>query len=84
MKDHKKGLSFQFSGKLNMQLGINDFSANEVINKMNEEDLFKIFKYFGDEKMSKLISKNIIKERNTKQIQTQNLVKIIEKIKKKR
>ena len=34
IKDPKKGLSFDFSGELNMKLGINEFSAKEVINKL--------------------------------------------------
>ena len=53
MKDHKKGLSFTSKGQLNMKLGLNDFSAKEVINKLSFNDLQKIFKYFGDEKDSK-------------------------------
>ena len=35
-KDPKKGLSFNSIGKLNMQLGYNDFSASDVINKLDE------------------------------------------------
>jgi len=84
MKDPKKGLSFNSIGKLNMQLGYNDFSASDVINKLDEKDLKKIFKYFGNEKEAKLISKNIIRERESNEINTENLVKIIEKIKRKK
>ena len=53
MKDHKKGLSFNSTGELNMKLGMNDFSAKEVINKLNSEDLEKILKNFGEEKEAK-------------------------------
>ena len=63
-----------------MKLGYNDFSASDVINKLEEKDLSKIFKYFGDEKEAKLISKNIIKE-NLKN-DTNKLVTIIEESKK--
>ena len=84
MKDPKKGLSFNSIGKLNMQLGYNDFSASDVINKLDEKDLKKIFKYFGNEKEAKLISKNIIRERESNEINTENLVKIIEKTKRKK
>ena len=38
-----------------MRLGFNDFSAKEVINKLEANDLQKIFKYFGEEKESKKI-----------------------------
>ena len=69
MKDSNKGLSFNSFGKLNMQLGLNDFTAHETINNLDEKDLNKIFKYFGDEKEAKLISKNIVKERKSKKIE---------------
>jgi len=84
IKDQKKGLSFNSSGKLNMMMGLNDFSANEVINELEKEELEKILKYFGDETDAKLITRNIVKFRETKRINTQDLVKIIEKSKKKR
>jgi 16S rRNA (cytosine1402-N4)-methyltransferase len=84
IKDHTKGLSFNSVGKLNMKMGLNDFSASEVINKLEEKDLEKILKYFGDEKEGKFISKNIVKERLLKEINTQDLVKIIEESKRKK
>ena len=34
IKDDEKGLSFSSQGQLNMRLGLNDFSAKEVINKL--------------------------------------------------
>ena len=67
-----------------MMMGLNDFSAKDVINKLEIKELEKIFKYFGDEKDAKLISKNIIKERKIKKIDTQELVRIIEKSKRKK
>ena len=84
IKDPKKGLSFNSLGKLDMRMGLNDFSADDVINKLSEKDLGRIFKYFGDEKEAKIISKNIIKERSFKKINTQTLVQIIEKSKRKK
>ena len=84
IKDSQKGLSFNYDGALNMKMGLNDFSAKEAINKLDGKELEKIFKYFGDEKESKLISKNIVQERLSKEIDTQNLVRIIEKSKRKK
>ena len=84
MKDPKKGLSFNCIGKLNMQLGCNNFSAGDVINQLEEKNLYKIFKYFGDEKEAKFISKNIVRERDIKEINTEDLVKIIENTKRKK
>ena len=84
IKDNRKGLSFNSKGKLNMMMGLNDFSANEVVNNLECKEIEKILKYFGDEKDAKQISKNIVKERQFKKINTENLVKIIEKSKRKK
>ena len=35
IKDPKKGLSFQSKGNLNMQMGLNNYSAEDVINKLD-------------------------------------------------
>ena len=84
IKNLEKGLSFNSSGKLNMKMGINDFSADEVINNLEQKELEKIFKFFGDEKDAKLISKNIVKQRLVEKIDTPTLVDIIKRsIKKK-
>ena len=84
IKDPKKGLSFDFSGELNMKLGINEFSAKEVINKLEAKELLNIFKYFGEEKESKKIARNIVEDRKSKEITTEELVRIIESTKKKK
>ena len=84
IKDPEKGLSFNSIGDLNMKMGINDFSAKEVINKLESSELEKIFKYFGEEKEAKRIAIKIVKERKVKKIDTQSLVEIIEKTKKKK
>jgi len=84
IKDPKKGLSFESSGSLNMRMGLNNYSAEDVINKLNEKELEKIFKFFGEEKESKFIARNIVKERSKGKIDTQTLVKIIDKTKRKK
>jgi len=84
IKDHKKGLSFDSTGNLNMQMGLNNYSAEDVVNKLNEKELEKIFKFFGDEKEGKFIARNIVKERLKNKIDTQTLVKIIDKTKRKK
>ena len=84
IKDPKKGLSFQSKGNLNMQMGLNNYSAEDAINQLDEKELDKIFKFFGDEKESKFISRNIVKERSKKKIDTQTLVEIIDKTKRKK
>ena len=84
IKDPTKGLSFNSVGDLNMQMGINEFSAKEVVNNLSVVELEKIFKFFGEEKEAKKIANQIEIERKKKEIDTQCLVELIEKTKKKR
>jgi len=84
IKDMNKGLSFNSYGDLNMKMGMNDFSAKDVIHKLDKNELEKIFKFFGDEKDSKKIASAIIKNRAKKTINTQELVRIIKSSKKRK
>ena len=84
IKDPSKGLSFNFTGDLNMCLGMNQFSAREVVNNLEIEDLEKIFKFFGDEEDAKKIAINIGIERKKGEINTKKLVEIIEKTKRRK
>ena len=84
IKDSQKGLSFDSSGELNMRMGLNEFSAKEVINKLGQKELEKIFKFFGEEKEAKRIANKIVKERTKKKIDTQELVKIVNSSKRKK
>jgi 16S rRNA (cytosine1402-N4)-methyltransferase len=77
IKDLNKGLSFQSTGDLNMRMGINNFTAKEVIHNLDENELEKIFKYFGEEKESKIIARNIVQDRKKKIITTEELVRIV-------
>ena len=48
------------------------------------DEINKIIKYFGDEAKSKLISRKIVNLRKTNNINTEELVKIIDSVKKKK
>ena len=67
-----------------MKMGLNNFSADDVINKLGQKELTKIFKIFGEENSGSIISKKIISFRKNKNIQTENLVDIINSVKKKK
>ena len=84
IKDKEKGLSFNSLGELNMQMGLNDFSASDAVNKLDAKELEKIFKFFGDEKEAKRISLKIVDKRKSKKLNNTDLVEIIEKTKKKK
>ncbi len=82
IKDQSKGLSFNYKGRLNMKMGQNNFSAQDIIKYLSVNELEKIFKYFGEEKYSKLISKKVVNERKFKDLLTEDLVDIINSSKK--
>jgi len=84
IKDPTKGLSFNSVGDLNMQMGLNNFSAKDVINRLEANELEKIFKFFGEEKEAKKIAARIVEVRKKKEINTETLVELIEKTKRKK
>ena len=84
LNDFNRGFSFNSSKTLDMTMGLNETSALEVINKLDEKDLKLVIKILGDEKDASQITKNIVKCRNIKKItNTAELARIIKKSKKK-
>jgi len=84
LDDLERGFSFKSNKKLNMTMGLNEISALDVINNLDEVNLKLIIKILGDEKEASKIAKNIVSYRSVKKItNTSELVKIIEKSKKK-
>ena len=63
-----RGFSFQNEGPLNMKMGSSTLSAYEIVNSFEETKLADIFFQFGEEKHSRKIAKNIIKNRAIKPI----------------
>jgi len=79
-----RGFSFNAKGKVDMRMGLNSVSAQDVLNKCDLKTLKNILRYFGDEKDSSRIANNIVKERKKSPIlSVPKLVEIIEKSKKK-
>ncbi len=84
LDDFDRGFSFKSNKKLNMTMGLNEITALEAINNLSEKELKLVIKILGDEKEASSITKNIIKYRKIKKItNTADLVKIIQKSKKK-
>ena len=80
----QRGFSFKSKDKLDMSMGLTDISAEEVINKFSEIELKLIIKIFGEEKEASKIARNIVESRKFEKItRVDELVKIIEKSKKK-
>jgi 16S rRNA (cytosine1402-N4)-methyltransferase len=84
LDDLSRGFSFKSLSELDMSMGLTEISAKKVLNTYSSQDLRDIIKIFGEEEEALKISKNIVKERTKKIINTTDeLVKIIKKSKKK-
>ena len=83
LDDLSRGFSFKSQSELDMSMGLTETSVKQVLNTYSCNDLRDIIKTFGEEEEALKISKNIIKERTKKIINTTDeLVNIIKKSKK--
>ena len=83
LADNKRGFSFDSKNFLNMEMGINKYSAYDVINTLEKNHLANIIKFLGDEKDARKIASSIVKHRKNKAIKTsEELAFIIQKAKK--
>ena len=84
LQDYSRGFSFKSNEKIDMQMGLSEISAEDVINTLDEKNLKLIIKILGEEQEAGKIARNIIKARAVKKIDTvTELVRIIEVSKKK-
>ena len=72
----KRGFSFMQDGPLDMRMSGEGISAKDIINTYKLEDLTKIFYDYGEEKLSKVIAKKIVENKNNIN-STLDLVEII-------
>ena len=84
INDTNRGFSFNSDGPLDMRMGLSKSTAENVLNTFPEKDLKFILKFFGEEKDSNKIAKNIVKKRGIKKIKSvRELVELIYNSKKK-
>lgn len=72
----KRGFSFMQDGPLDMRMSSEGISAKDIINTYKLEELTKIFYDYGEEKLSKVIAKKIVENKNNINT-TLDLVEII-------
>lgn len=76
-----RGFSFRYDAPLDMRMGLNNFSAYDVVNKIPREQLEKLLLDFGEEYKFKKITQEIINYRKNKPIETtKELANIVEKV----
>lgn len=77
----ERGFTFMTDAPLDMRMNQeNELTAETIVNTYSFDKLTDIFFIYGEEKMSKVIAKKIISERESKPIKTtKQLVDIIEK-----
>lgn len=70
--DPERGFSFRFDGPLDMRFDSKTVSktAADLVNELDEDELKKIFKDFGEERNAKKIAKEIVRERQKEMILT--------------
>ncbi len=75
----QRGFSFNKSGPLDMRMGSSDKNAYDIINKYEEKNLADIIYQYGEERYSRIIAKEIVKNRKIKfisdTIELSNIIK---------
>lgn len=69
----ERGFSLSKDGPLDMRMNqtSNEPTASDVLAKLNESDLYRIFKVYGEEKQAKRVARAIVETRHTlKRIET--------------
>lgn len=67
----ERGFSFRFDAKLDMRMDKSkSFSAYNVVNEYDEEDLSRILRDYGEEKFARSIARHIVKQREIGDIST--------------
>ena len=81
LDERNRGFSYLGENELDMRMDkTQSLTAKDVVNTYSEEDLANIIYEYGEERFSRVIARNICKERKEKQIETtKELVEIIEK-----
>ncbi|OYV32732.1 MAG: 16S rRNA (cytosine(1402)-N(4))-methyltransferase [Acidocella sp. 20-61-6] len=68
--DPARGFSFRQDGPLDMQMGLAEITAAQLVNTVSESELADILYAFGEEKASRVIAKTIVARRRERKFET--------------
>jgi len=82
LKNRDRGFSFLYDAPLDMRMDRSQqMSAREIVNRYPENELDRIFREFGEERLSRKIAKAITRYRQRNPIETcSELAQIVEKV----
>jgi 16S rRNA (cytosine1402-N4)-methyltransferase len=85
LDDASRGFSFRFEGPLDMRMGPEGRSAADLVNDLDEYELARIIRDYGEEPMARGIARAIVKGRAEARIETTSrLAEVIRTVKKPR
>jgi 16S rRNA (cytosine1402-N4)-methyltransferase len=85
LDDAARGFSFRFDGPLDMRMGADGGSAADLVNGLEEYELAKIIRDYGEEPMARRIARAIVAARDEAPIDTTTrLAEVIRTVKKSR
>lgn len=82
LDDATRGFSFRFEGPLDMRMGSEGRSAADLVNTLDERELFVIIRDYGEEPMARRIARAIVEARDEAPIETTSrLAEVIRSVK---
>ncbi len=66
----ERGFSFRFSGPLDMRMGADATTAGELLNGLEEADLYRILREYGEERKARRIAREIVRRREVRPLET--------------
>jgi 16S rRNA (cytosine1402-N4)-methyltransferase len=85
LDDAARGFSFRFDAPLDMRMGSEGTTAADLVNTLDDHELARILREYGEEPFAKPIARAIVKARGEAQIETTTrLAEVIRTVKKPR
>ena len=70
LNEGQRGFSFQQEGPLDMRMGCSGMSAADVVGEYSEEDLRRVFREYGEERMARRVARELVLRREETPLET--------------